>query len=163
MDNLVIRPVTNKDLGQLKKLYRTTIRNDFGEYSKKVINHFVSYSYWKQMAGVKHKVGVFMRGKMVGYLLAPKPEGGVINIYWMAVGQDYRGKGIGQTLLSYFEKYAKKMGVHNIHLESKKENVAFYKKCGYRLIGLDEKGYYGTDNYIMKKMIAEPTEENVLK
>ena len=50
-----------------------------------------------------------------------------------------------------------------IQLQSDRRNLEFYKKRGYSVLGFDEKGYFGVDNYIMKKVIQEPKEKNFLK
>lgn len=40
---------------------------------------------------------------------------------------------------------------------------AQYKQCGYEVIGYDPQGYFGTDNYFMKKKLREPNEKLFLK
>lgn len=156
---LVIKPLYEKNLRSLRVIYSKTLKDDFPEYSLKTINHFVSARY---MAQLEIKLGAFIDGKLTGFLLAPRPEGGVLSIYWLAVGRNYRGRGIGTALLSHAEKKALKMGVHNIRLDCDKRLCRFYEKHGFEVMGLDKKGYYGVDNFIMRKIIAEPKEKNFL-
>lgn len=53
--------------------------------------------------------------------------------------------------------------MHNIQLQADERNVEYYEAKGYEKFGFDSKGYFGVDSYWMKKLIAEPKEENFLK
>ena len=157
-----IKSLKREDLPSLRRIYIKTIHDDFPEYGKKTLDHFTSRAYWKKMANLEVKLGAFWDGELVGFLLASRPEGGVLSIYWLSVGRNYRGRGIGTALLSHAEKKALKMGVHNIRVDCDKRLCRFYKKHGFEVMALDKKGYYGVDNYIMRKIIAEPKEKNFL-
>lgn len=159
---LTIKSLKGKGLSSLRKLYSGTIHDDFPEYGKKTLSHFTSSAYFKKMANLEVKLGAFWDAELVGFLLAPRPEGGVLDIYWLAVGRNYRGRGIGSALLSHAERKALKMGVHNIRLNCDKRLCRFYEKHGFEVMGLDKKGYYGVDKFSMRKIIAEPKEKNFL-
>lgn len=60
-------------------------------------------------------------------------------------------------------KLGLKLGAHSLQLQADKRNLTFYKNRGYDIIGLDAQGYYGTDNYLMKRIIQEPKEKNFLR
>lgn len=115
------------------------------------------------MTSLHIRIGVFVKDRLVAYLLAPEYEGGVSWIYWLAVLKNYQGRGIGTMLLKFFEKLCIKQGVHSIIFYADKRNVTFYLRRGYNVIGFDEKSYFGPDAYIIKKLIQKPEEKKFLK
>lgn len=157
-----VRAIKNSETKQLKKIFTKTLR-EFPEYSKKTLDFFSSDPYRKRMITLRTHIGAFVGSKLVAYLLGPEPEGGVSWIYWLAVLKNYQGRGIGTTLLGFFEKLCIKQGVHSILFYADKRNVGFYLSRGYKVIGLDEKSYFGPDAYIMKKLIQKPNEKKFLK
>ena len=48
-------------------------------------------------------------------------------------------------------------------MDSAEKTLKFYEKLGYKIIGHDTKGYFGGDEYLLKKLIQEPKEENFLR
>ena len=63
----------------------------------------------------------------------------------IAVDTDYRGRGIGESLLTAVHEQAKAMGAERILLEVRVSNapaIALYKKHGYEKIAV-RKNYYG--------------------
>ncbi len=158
----VVRTIRSSETQQFKKIFTKTLR-EFPEYSKKTLHFFSSDPYRNRMITLYTHIGVFVGNKLVAYLLAPEPEGGVSWIYWLAVLKDYQDQRVGTTLLDFFEKLCIKQGVHSILFYSDKRNVGFYLSRGYRVIGLDEKSYFGPDAYIMKKLIQKPDENKFLK
>lgn len=71
----------------------------------------------------------------------------VINIHDLAVSPDFRGKGIGQSLMNAVEEKAKSEGCHKITLEVREDNRArnLYERAGFR---------YGTPRMLfMEKQI----------
>lgn len=158
----VIRIIKSSETLKLKKLFTKTL-SEFPEYSKKTLRFFASGPYRKRMISLSNRFGAFVGGKLVAYLLAPEFEGGVSWIYWIAVLKNYQNQGIGATLLNFFEKLCIKQGIHSIIFYSDKRNVGFYLKRGYKVIGFDEKSYFGPDAYIMKKLIQKPNEKEFLK
>src|SRR3989344_6674489 len=160
--NYIVRAIKRSETQQLKEVFTKTLQ-EFPEYSKKTLDFFSSNPYRKRMVTLHTRIGAFVESKLVAYLLGPEPEGGVSWIYWLAVLKNYQGHGIGTTLLDFFEKLCIKQGVHSIIFYSDKRNVGFYLKRGCRVIGFDEKSYFGPDAYIMKKLIQKPNEKKFLK
>lgn len=159
---LSIKSINNRTLPLLYDVYSKTIRDDFPEYGKKTLAYFTSHTYWKSMASLQIKLGVFLDGKLIGFCLSERPIGGLLNIEWFSIVKEYRGQRIGSALLSHIEKMALKFGIHNIRLECDRKNLKFYEKNGFEILGFDKNCYFGADNYIMKKMIAKPSEKNFL-
>ena len=50
----------------------------------------------------------------------------------VAVAQEYRGQGIGFSLLHELENRCRKRGIHSLCLGSREEAEGFYLKCGYQ-------------------------------
>ncbi len=160
---ITVRKLTKKDTQALKKILGVTFQKEFTEYTEKTRAHIASSRYIKKAADYYFRLGAFVDGKLVGYLLAYKPFGGVLYIAWLAIIGKFQRQGIGSLLLKRTEILALRMGAHNIHLLSEKRDIPFYRKNGFEAIGLDRKGYFGVNDYHLKKLIQEPKEENFLR
>lgn len=73
------------------------------------------------------------------------------DLYWLAVENGFRGKGLGRMLLEKIESDIQLHGGRGIYIEtSNKElytpTLAFYKKCGYHQIALFKDFYDINDN-----------------
>ncbi len=95
-------------------------------------------------------------GKIYGYacLFSLFETAELLNI---AVDTDYRGRGIGERLLTAIHDQAKERGAERILLEVRVSNapaIALYKKHGYEKIAV-RKNYYGNgeDAEIMEKRL----------
>lgn len=76
-------------------------------------------------------------------------EGNVNNL---AVKQDYRGKGIGKSLIKDMIKVAKDRGICALTLEVNEKNnnaIQLYRKFGFILEGKRTKFYKGTDDALI--------------
>ena len=75
--------------------------------------------------------------KGYGYIDSKTPE------LSMAVEESYRGKGIGDKLLSIFLVRAKELGYKSISLSVDKRNKAFefYKRMGFKIVSEQETAY----------------------
>ena len=75
----------------------------------------------------------------------------------IAVDTAYRGRGIGEMLLTAVHEQAKRLGAERILLEVRVSNtpaIALYKKFGYEGYGIRAKYYEdGEDALVMKKML----------
>ncbi len=161
--SIVIKELSEKDKMPLEKIYRETVLKEFFEYTLNIRKYLTSSPEKDAALKLPIKIGAFYNQKLIGYLMAEKPYGGILFIPWLAILKEHQHKGVGKKLLKSIEKKASILGVHSIHLQSDKLNVPFYEKCGYTVFGFDEKGYWGTDNYLLKKPIMEPHEEAFLK
>lgn len=158
-----IRKLNSKDAKELTKVYSATVYDDFPEYSQKTRKFFLTKKYRDDMFSLDSKFGMFRDGEMIGYLVAWGPHGGVVYIYWFAIAEEFRGRGLGSKFLVWFETWCKKQGVHNIQLQADKRNLDYYKDRGYEMWGFDKQSYFGVDNYMMRKILQKPKEENYLK
>ena len=161
---LTINKNNSEEMRGLFEVYKKSILEDYLEYSRLTkeylaredkINEFV------KNAGII--LGAFIERKLVGYLIARKVWGGVGYCEALGVLNEYQRKGIGTILLEKIEEYARKEGVHSIHLETYDRDLEYYKKREYKEYGFDKNSYFGADAYLMKKEIQEPKEKNYLK
>lgn len=160
---ITIRPLTEKDEQTFKQAFTKALSDDYSEYSKTIKNYFSNEKNLQKEFNLPFKLGAFDEENLAGYMLLTEPEGGVLYIRWLNVLKDYQKQGIGKILLAEAEKIAKENGCHALHLESDIRNVKYYEARGYKVVGFEEKGYFGTDNYNLAKHIAEPEEQNFLR
>lgn len=57
--------------------------------------------------------------------------GGVGQVRFMAVAQDYQGKGLGNLIMDFLEEKAMTQGLHTVELQARINAVAFYERNGY--------------------------------
>lgn len=93
--------------------------------------------------------GVYIDQDIVGYLVVNFEEyNNRMRITQLLVDQRFRRQGIGKSLMSYAEKLATSVNARALVLETQTCNIpaiTFYKKCGYKIIGIDLISYSNTD------------------
>lgn len=78
--------------------------------------------------------GAFQDGKLVGYATL-NITGGVGYVHELFVSADFRGKGIGRSLIKEIEEFCKTKGCHKMTLktsERHKTALEIYKKLEYK-------------------------------
>lgn len=165
--NIKLLGVSNLD--RFFTLFEKSISTQFPEYTQNTRNYFTKKeSSKKQFKHLikKGKKKIFIaiaNGKIVGYLTASKIYGGIGFCEWLGVSDEYQHKGVGTALLKKYETMSLKKGAHKIHLWTANKNISFYKKNGYILVGNIPENYFGTDEYLMYKILQEAKEVNYLK
>ena len=48
--------------------------------------------------------------------------------------KEYRGLGLGKSVIAYMENYYKKQGFATMEMDAKYEVCGFYEKCGYKKV-----------------------------
>jgi ribosomal-protein-alanine N-acetyltransferase len=96
---------------------------------------------------------------MVGFCLTAR-QGERGHIITIDVLESFRRRGVGAELLADVESGLARNGVREVGLETATDNdsaIAFWKKHGYRTLGI-WKGYYpgGRDAYAMVKALSPP-------
>ena len=109
---------------------------------------------------LKNKLAMYLVAKVedkaVGYVGVWKifDEGHITNV---AVHPNYRGQGIGKSLISELLYLCEKEGINSLTLEVRKSNENaqnLYTKCGFYPIGIRKKYYENTeDAIVMEKVI----------
>ena len=158
-----IRQLEKADFEEFQKIFTKVTYEEFPEYTDRTRQYFGNEEYVKQQFDGNIVLGAFNNNTLVGFLVANKPFGGILFIPWIAVLKEYQRKGIGKLLLQEIEKIALDKGAHSIHLETYERDLEYYKHRGYIEYGYDKNSYFGADEYLMKKELQEPKEENYLK
>lgn len=76
---------------------------------------------------------------------------GIGQIRYMAVGDGFRGKGLGKLVLQKLEEEAMAMGLVKIELQARENALAFYKANGYELKETSFKLWDLIQHYLMAK------------
>lgn len=112
----------------------------FYEYEIEAAEEFLKYQLEDGDESGIHYYMAEDKGKMVGFICFGFDSCTVHTyvLYWMAVHNDYRGKGIGKVLLKKFEEHVKKHGGKKIVGETSgrdlyKPTRDFYVRNGYKL------------------------------
>jgi ribosomal protein S18 acetylase RimI-like enzyme len=163
---VVIKKITEKEINSIYPYYKKWIMDLFPEFSmttrKKIAEKLYGEKYIYKLINENGIVLVASLGKKpVGIFLADPSSDGLSYASWLMVDSYLQGKGVGKSLLRKWEEEAKKQKCHNLRVEADHRNVGFFEKAGFRLIGVEQKGYFGTDNYLFQKIIAEFKEENI--
>lgn len=73
----------------------------------------------------------------------------------IAVSTSYRGRGIGTLLMQKAVEWAKSNRMHGLMLETQDNNLSacrFYRKCGFKIGGVDAMLYANFNNSSEKAM-----------
>lgn len=163
------REVKEEELDGLIEVARNSIKTDYPHYSAKIKDYHLKHDFDTETIkqNYSRKIflywGAFLDKKIVGYLISLPSFGGVALIIWLGIDKAYQHKGIGKKFLGEFGKWAKKQGVHALHLYTVKEDLPFYLKLGFIVVGEIEKSYYGISDFYLYKILQEPKESNFLK
>lgn len=92
-------------------------------------------------------------GRIIGGIVAGS-LGDTLEVEFLYVDGQYRGKGIGRRLLAHVEALARQKGLKRILLNTYSfQAPAFYKKLGYTEIGKLDPAFDGfTQSYFIKKL-----------
>ena len=97
-----------------------------------------------------------IEGKTVGYCCYGEIPVTIKNfdLYWMAVDNSYRSKGLGRLLMEKTEADIRTLGGRGIYIETSnkemyKPTMAFYKSSGYEQIAIFKDFYDINDNKVV--------------
>jgi len=83
----------------------------------------------------RHLLGRDNSGEIVAVGRIHFPESNLAQIRFMATREDYRGLGIGSSILARLERIAIDRGIQAIFLNARTEAVSFYERLGYTVRG----------------------------
>jgi len=75
-------------------------------------------------------------------------------IRYMAVAENYQGKGLGQQIISTLEQHAIKLGIKKITLKSREMAVNFYEKQQYKNLGFSHLLHDEIRHFSMEKKLS---------
>lgn len=119
---ITIKKVTSSE----KKLMERYVKKEWSQFNKER-----GYRHEEK----KFQIAAYEGKRIVGYA-SFKITGGVAHLSEIIVSKQMRHQSIGQSLLSEFEKVAKREGAHMLSLETSdrhREAVKFYKKNNYQI------------------------------
>ena len=153
------------DISIFFDFFKQSIDTQFEDYSKETLTYFTQKDYdkWWISKSISDKSKyiylAMFNEKIVGFILFSKVYGGVTNASWLAVSPEFQGKGVGTTLVSEWERWAKRENAHSMYLWSKDKNIPFYKKLGFNVSGKFPNAWFGvTTNLLFKTLkMVDPT------
>lgn len=158
-----------KDLSSFFRAFSASLKKQFPEYSKNTITYFLEEEFNKNSIRKKIKTKekqlflAIVDKKVIGYLLASVPYGGIGFCNWIAVNSEYQKQGIASALLEKWEKQALKDGAHKLQLWSDKRNINLYKNRDYNLVGYIPDNWFGANDYLFYKPLRKAKESNFLR
>ena len=113
-------------------------------YTRDFLLYLLTHSDFFKIARADEEISGYICGEVVfdtGHLIS------------LAVAEEYRGRGIGSSLLNIFLKFLKEKNIDSAYLEVSVENynaIEFYRKRGFKIVDSLPRYYAdGTDAYIM--------------
>lgn len=152
-----IRTLDEKDIPQMKDLFRTTVLNvNSKDYTEAEVMDWVSCGdnevRWKELLVSNRYVGAFNEcNVLVGFSSMNKD--GYLNS--MFVHKDFQHKGIATQLLSEVERIAVQYGVGYITCEVSLTARTFFEKKGYEIIKIHKykANKLELTNFVMRKVL----------
>ncbi len=74
-------------------------------------------------------------------------------IRYMAVAQEFRGRGVGRILVNTLEEIAKEQGAEKVMLDARAGAVGFYLVLGYQVIADSYLLFGEIQHYLMEKVL----------
>lgn len=141
-----VRKFALSDLRRILEIEKRAFAYPYsGDYFKKL---FQRYAYGFIVAEEQ--------GKIVGYAIG-RPKNGSGEIVSIAVGTDWQGRGVGQTLANSLINHFKELGFKKVFLHVRTGNqvaISFYQRLGFKTIKTIANYYSNGDNaYLMGKEI----------
>ena len=90
-------------------------------------------------------------GKVVACGRLQDNGGGIGQIRYMAVDDNYQGKGFGKLIVAKLEEEAKQIGLKTIELQARENALEFYKSQGYTVKETSFKLWDIIQHYLMVK------------
>lgn len=161
-----IKQLRLKGFGKFYRFAKDFLLNQFLAYPSKVREFYWDCDFHRgrlqKAIKSKEKVVLVARSgeKIVGFAVLRIDRGGGTQCPWLGVDKDFRSQGVGSALVDQMEKVALERKCHFIFLHTEnKDNIKFYKKCGYYLVGLQKEAWGGVDEYLLQKNLRKPFPE----
>jgi len=139
---------TNQQLNSILKLRYEVLRKPWSQTIDSATDQLEHKSI---NAFIQNNKGVYIAcGRL------QENENKIGQIRFMAVDQNYQGKGLGKLIITSLEEKAKELKLNKIQLQARENAVSFYKNNGYVMI---EKTFLLWDqiqHFLMEKQIDLP-------
>lgn len=169
MKNINVRESTVEDYDKFFPFFKKSIKEQFPHYTQNTKMFYLDVDYsekvLKKELEAKREILylAFHETIIIGFLLVRRVYGGIGAAIWLAVDPDFQKHGYASSLLAIWENDTVKAGGHVVQLWTSKNNIPFYKKRGFTLMGEFPKSWFGLDTYFFYKTLAPAEEKNYLK
>lgn len=136
---------SEKELQSILELRYTVLRQPWNQSAESATDELEHESINAYIADVNGKVIA------CGRLQENKNKAGQIR--FMAVDNNYQGKGLGKLIVEYLEKKAKEKQLELIELQARENAVKFYENSGYKIISESFLLWGIIQHYLMQKSI----------
>jgi ribosomal protein S18 acetylase RimI-like enzyme len=125
-ETVVIRKLSEPDLTDVISILRQDpLRYSDGNYPEAGwISHFLTDERCVSF-------GLFEHEQLAAVLIVEKLSLNGCIMWFIAVDPAHQGRGLGSSLLAYFETHAREYGIEWVFLNATKNALDFYKKHGY--------------------------------
>ena len=129
--DLFIRQIRKKDMSLVIELLQS-----ISKYKPSKSKYPKIWNKFKNQKNI-HALVAISDNIIVGYgsiVIETKIRGGKMgHIEDIVSHKDFRKNGVGKAILDKLFALAKKKGCYKVALQCKKHNIAFYKKCNYKV------------------------------
>ena len=164
-----VKILSQQDVDKFYPVYSSVLKTEFPGYSSDVINYLLnriytpaSLKFWIQK-NEKFIYAALHDDQIVGFALIDLPYGGVSFCRWLGVVTQYQKQGCGTELIAAGQKHACAYHAHKMEVASQPEAKEFYEKIGFIFEGLRKSSYFGIDQYLFGKIIAQPNSTNMTR
>lgn len=154
-----IRKLSLNQAGEISRIVTDSLKVDF-PYKKETISAYSKMFNKKYFADIikgKKNVafGAYIKNELIGIVIAKAEYGGVVYVEWIVIKKNFRGEGIGSKLLEEVEKWCILNKNHYIYLNTETDkNIEYYKKRGFRYVGVHKNFWFGEDEHILGKNLV---------
>lgn len=158
--DVLLKKLDTTDVPAITKMVHTSLREDF-PYKKETIKAYCGIYSEKYFTGVfsdeKNTVfGAYENDKFIGVIVLKPNAGGVVYIDWLIVAKEYRGKGVGTTLLEKADEWSLTNKYHYLYLYTETDkNISFYERRGFTYVGKHEGAWFGETEHILEKRLRK--------
>lgn len=156
--NIHIRTVPIHHSGRLSNLFEHALETDFAYFSPVYRaevrqNNRLSRLQLATLHPRRLVLGLYNRAELIGYSISGIQKNNTAFLFWMYVGSDYRGKGLGKNLLLSTEERLHKKQVDSLSLITHNQQH-FYERHGFEFEKILPEYIAGVDMYSMQKRLV---------
>jgi len=162
-----VRSLSTNDIEEFYPVFSSVLQTEFPGYAPTIVKYLLTriytaptFKFWLQREE-KCILGAYHNNQIIGFAVIDSPYGGVSLCRWLGVQRDYQRKGYGTALIRAWNESAMTQKTHKMEVAGQPKSKEFYEKMGFAHEGLRKKSYFGIDQYLFGKVIAEPNAVNM--
>ncbi len=163
MKSCQVKELKVKELKRFCPFATGFILNQFLDYPLKIRRKYIKddFDRRKLRGEIKNGRRIILTAseekEFIGFASFYFERGGGVVLQWLGVDKNRRCRGVGSRILEEVAKKAKEHHCHFIVLSTENENnIKYYQKRGFYLVGLHKEAWYGVDENLMQKNICRP-------